>query len=439
MLGESWSGRSTDWGVLPDLAGEVLEAAEPVVAGSATPSRPRASSTSWPPAPPAPAAGEGALMLRESARVLTAGHETYNYLHGPMEPLDAQTACLVIGDGREVRLAAGRQRAGLSHPAGHQPDRRLLGGRPHGPAAAAGPVPARPGRAADPADPAARLVDRQPAGPGRGRLPLPPRRHEAGLTGEPLRLRHRQRPARRPGQPGHRDAQPGRGHRHRPHRRAHRRRRRERVPRPGGAGSPHRLFGAVGDDDAGRWVASELERLGLAGDLLVVAGQSTGISIALEAPDRERAFLTAHGVLTDYGIDDIPAAARCPPTSSCSPATSRSPGCAATARGSSWSGLAPPVPDVLRHRLGPGGVGGRRRREVLDLLPLVDVFLPNEPEALALTGERTAQAALAALSRHCPGWVVLKRGPLGVLAAGPVARPSSSRPGRAGLGHDGRR
>ena len=91
--------------MLPELAAEVLEAAEPVVAevsdafeaariidvvGSG------ASSSS---------SGEGALMLRESARVLTAGHETYNYLHGPMEPLDPQTACLVIGDGREIRLA----------------------------------------------------------------------------------------------------------------------------------------------------------------------------------------------------------------------------------------------------------------------------------------------------------------------------------------------
>ena len=44
-------------------------------------------------------------MLRESARLLTACHETYNYLHGPMEPLDARTACLIVGDGREVRLA----------------------------------------------------------------------------------------------------------------------------------------------------------------------------------------------------------------------------------------------------------------------------------------------------------------------------------------------
>ncbi len=105
MLGESWSGRATDWSVLPDLASGVLDRAEPVVAEiSAAFEAARivdvvasgASSSS---------AGEGALMLRESARLLTACHETYNYLHGPMEPLDAGTACLIVGDGREVRLA----------------------------------------------------------------------------------------------------------------------------------------------------------------------------------------------------------------------------------------------------------------------------------------------------------------------------------------------
>jgi sugar/nucleoside kinase (ribokinase family) len=72
---------------------------------------------------------------------------------------------------------------------------------------------------------------------------------------------------------------------------------------------PHRLFGAVGDDQAGLWVAQELQRLGYGGDLLVIADGDTGISIALEAPDRERAFLTAHGVLSGYGFDDIPAEA----------------------------------------------------------------------------------------------------------------------------------
>jgi fructoselysine-6-P-deglycase FrlB-like protein len=105
MLGESWSGHTTDWSVLPDLASEVLERAEPVVAEISSAFEAArivdvvasgASSSS---------AGEGALMLRESARLLTACHETYNYLHGPMEPLDAGTACLIVGDGREIRLA----------------------------------------------------------------------------------------------------------------------------------------------------------------------------------------------------------------------------------------------------------------------------------------------------------------------------------------------
>ena len=184
-------------------------------------------------------------------------------------------------------------------------------------------------------------------------------------------------------------------------------------------GAPHRLYGAVGDDDAGRWVASELQRLGLAGDVLVVEGQATGISIALEAPGRERAFLTAHGVLTDYTLADVPA-------------------CAVSADlvlltgYFSLPGLRGAGTRELLERArsesactffdtgwDPEEWEGDAVREVLDLLPLVDVFLPNEPEALALTGQRTAEAALAALGRHCPGWVVLKRGPLGVLAAGP--------------------
>jgi len=105
LLGEHWSGQATDWSGLPDMAAAVLTDAAPimedltsvlagvqvvdVVASGASIST----------------AGEGALMLRESARLLAASHETYNYLHGPMEPLDPQTACVIIGDGREVRLA----------------------------------------------------------------------------------------------------------------------------------------------------------------------------------------------------------------------------------------------------------------------------------------------------------------------------------------------
>jgi fructoselysine-6-P-deglycase FrlB-like protein len=114
MLGEHWSGTSTDWATLPDLAATVLDDGAPLVEELAEViDRARivdviASGTS------SATSGEGALMLREAARLHTAGHETYNYLHGPMEPLDTQTACVVVGDGREVRLA--RDAAALGCP-----------------------------------------------------------------------------------------------------------------------------------------------------------------------------------------------------------------------------------------------------------------------------------------------------------------------------------
>lgn len=106
LLGEAWSGRTTRaWEELPEQVDRVLQAAAPVIdAVSATFDAARVIDVVGSGAATA-SAGEGALLLRESARLLTATHETYNYLHGPMEPLTPQTACLIVGDGREVRLA----------------------------------------------------------------------------------------------------------------------------------------------------------------------------------------------------------------------------------------------------------------------------------------------------------------------------------------------
>jgi argininosuccinate lyase len=184
-------------------------------------------------------------------------------------------------------------------------------------------------------------------------------------------------------------------------------------------GVPHRLVGAVGDDDAGRWIHSDLERRGLADDLLVVPDAATGISIAMEAPERERAFLTAHGVLTDYTLDDIPGDAHVADllllTGYFSLPALRREGTrqlltrARESRSQIWFDTG----------WDPDDWQGEAVREVLDLLPLVDVFLPNEQEALALTRQSTAQNALAALKDRCPGWVVLKLGEAGLLAAGP--------------------
>lgn len=181
----------------------------------------------------------------------------------------------------------------------------------------------------------------------------------------------------------------------------------------------HRLFGAVGDDQAGRWVADELGRLGVGRDVLVVAGEETGISIALEAPGRERAFLTAHGVLSGYTLDDLPEEATEADlvllTGYFSLPGLRGAGTVDLLKGARSKGA------VTAFDTGwdPDDWAGGATREVLELLPLVDIFLPNEPEATALTGRSDPEEAARCLQRENDGWVVVKLGQEGVTACGP--------------------
>jgi sugar/nucleoside kinase (ribokinase family) len=187
-----------------------------------------------------------------------------------------------------------------------------------------------------------------------------------------------------------------------------------------GLGVHHRLFGAVGDDQAGLWVAEDLRRRGLAADLQTVAGQDTGISIALEAPGRERAFLTAHGVLDSYGEQDLPADAVEADLVLFTGYFSM-PGLRGTgtrtflerARGREAT-------TIFDTGWDPEDWSGGAIEEILSLLPLVDVFMPNEPEAAALTGTSDMDKAQTILREHCAGWVVVKRGPSGVVATGPA-------------------
>ena len=182
---------------------------------------------------------------------------------------------------------------------------------------------------------------------------------------------------------------------------------------------PHRLFGAVGDDQAGRWVADELRRSGLGRDLQVIAGQETGISIALEAPGRERAFLTAHGVLTGYTQDDVPAEATAADilllTGYFSLPGLRGAGTLEILRRARTRGAV----TVFDTGWDPDNWTGEAGREVMAILPSVDIFLPNEPEALALTGDAHPAKAAESLQQACGGWVVVKLGERGLIARGP--------------------
>jgi sugar/nucleoside kinase (ribokinase family) len=186
------------------------------------------------------------------------------------------------------------------------------------------------------------------------------------------------------------------------------------------AGAHVRLLGCVGGDQLGRWLAEELQPFGLADDLTVLATGTTGLTVACEAPARDRTFLTYLGVNTAWERSMIP--------------SEQLDGgslllcdyfCLPALRGA-------PALDLLRDARARGtrtffdtawdaeGWPAQSRAEVLELLPLADVFLPNEAELRALTGSREPVERVAAeLQARSGGWVVVKLGARGCIAVGP--------------------
>lgn len=179
-----------------------------------------------------------------------------------------------------------------------------------------------------------------------------------------------------------------------------------------------RLLGCVGDDALGVWMRDELAPHGLGDELAVVAGQSTGMTVALESAQRDRTFLTYLGVNAGWKPSLTAAALDCDAFLLCDYfvmpglrehaahrllATARAQG-ARTFFDTAWD---------------PEDFPESSRREVLALLDQVDVFLPNEAEACALAGAQDAQAAAARLQEASGAWVVVKLGARGALARGP--------------------
>jgi argininosuccinate lyase len=185
------------------------------------------------------------------------------------------------------------------------------------------------------------------------------------------------------------------------------------------AGVRPRLIGCIGEDRLGRWMLDELPD-GLAEELYVSDAGRTGLTVACEAPGRDRTFLTYLGVNDTWSLAMIPADALasrhvlfcdyfCAPSLQGDAAhellsTAREAG-ATTYFDTAWD---------------PRGWPDPTREEVARLLPLVDVFLPNQAEACALAGVTdSVTEAARTLQRASKGWVVVKLGARGCLAVGP--------------------
>lgn len=181
-------------------------------------------------------------------------------------------------------------------------------------------------------------------------------------------------------------------------------------------GSP-RVVAAVGDDRFGRLLLEELQDAGLSvRDVSVLPDTPSGVSIAFEAPDRDRSFLTSLGSLGAFELVHVPDDAL---------------GADAVFVGGYF--LTPrlrggPVAEILRRArdLGattlldtgwdPDGWPPATRTEVLELLDLVDVFLPNADEACALAETSDPRAAAEMLAAGSGRRVAVKLGAQGCVA-----------------------
>jgi sugar/nucleoside kinase (ribokinase family) len=178
------------------------------------------------------------------------------------------------------------------------------------------------------------------------------------------------------------------------------------------------VAGCVGRDALGHIALGELREYGLdTRHVLELEEAPTGASLAFEAPGRDRSFLIALGSLSVFepsmvpeealdaglflvcGYFNLPAMRGRATADLLREARSRG---ATTLLDTGWD-----------HDDWPGAT----LEEIRALLPLVDVFVPNEAEAHRLSGEADPEAAALALAEISGGWAVVKLGAEGCLAA----------------------
>jgi ribokinase len=182
---------------------------------------------------------------------------------------------------------------------------------------------------------------------------------------------------------------------------------------------PLTLVGSVGDDAFGSYLLGQLAAAGVDVSRVRTASTSpTGVSIAFEGPERERSFLTQLGSLASFDASMVPPEVL----------SSRFVAFTGYFLLPAFAGSLAALMTHVRRAGGtvlfdtgwdPGGWTPLTMAAIAELLPLVDVLMPNAMEASAMTGENDARSAAHALQGATGGWVVVKLGGEGCLAVGP--------------------
>lgn len=196
-------------------------------------------------------------------------------------------------------------------------------------------------------------------------------------------------------------------------------------------GTATSVIGVVGDDLEGASIIDTLADCGAdTSGILRIADEQTGLTIAVVRPDGERAFVSEVGVsqyltpriatevLQRLSASSVMAVVGLFNTPGITPDAAHELLHAARTRGSRT---------VFDPGWDPFGWNAAVRQAIMRALSDVDLFLPNEVEALAITGLDSCEAALDKLAETCSGTVVIKRGEAGSIALTEDGRRISTR------------
>lgn len=180
------------------------------------------------------------------------------------------------------------------------------------------------------------------------------------------------------------------------------------------------IIGVVGGDDDGSKILDDLEHEGIdCTGIARLAGQSTGLSVAIIREDGERCFVSEIGASAGFTAQRIDAHWSAVETVRAlaivgifNTPSLRLEEVHARLRKARDLG----VTTVFDSGWDTAGWPEETRRKIIDLLSCVDLFLPNEDEALALTRAANIEEALDVLTAACAGSVVIKRGAKGAIA-----------------------
>jgi sugar/nucleoside kinase (ribokinase family) len=171
------------------------------------------------------------------------------------------------------------------------------------------------------------------------------------------------------------------------------------------------VLGYVGSDPFGDFILQRLMESGVDSSLVKrYSSIATGLGVTLAEPD-DRAILTVLGSIDLSRPCDLPSS----PRSISKHWHVASPFLLRGLRSAWPQFLGRAKADGLTVSLDPNWDPDETWEGIKELLPLVDVFLPNEAEATALTGLSDSIEAGCQLAMSCP-LVVVKRGSRGAIA-----------------------